>query len=100
MRNPNQNKGLKPFTKGYDPRRCTKGKQKVPIDEALDQVDPIELVKTINKYAKKGNMKAAEMLLERIYGKVNQPMDLTITEQPIFDMNKKEKDVSTDDGTS
>jgi len=90
------------FKKGYDPRRSTKGKQKVPIDVALDQVDPITLIKAINKFANKGNMKAAEMLLERIYGKVNQLVDLTVTEQPFFDMTKniKEKDVPTDDSTS
>lgn len=73
--------GLVPFKKGDDPRRNTAGRPKLPdLTEVLTKVladappgsgkSALEdILKEVTRRAKKGNMKAVEILLERAYGK-------------------------------
>lgn len=85
--NPDQS-NLKPFKKGSDNRRNTKGRPpKLPeLDKLLDIVlgeekDDVTAMETILKAlqvkAAKGDVRAAEILLERAYGKAKQPIDHT-----------------------
>jgi hypothetical protein len=81
-------KNLKPFKPGPDPRRNLKGPPtKLPgLDELLDRVlgenngDETEMetiIKALLKKASKGDVRAAEVLLDRAYGKVKQSIDVT-----------------------
>ena len=76
--------GLKPFVKGEDPRRCTSGKKKLPLREVLEQalgeVGIDEIVKKLIELAKKGDLKAIDMFMDRYYGKVSQPIEHDIPE--------------------
>lgn len=71
-----QNKHLKPFKKGDDPRRCKKGKQAFPdLKELIEDLgsEGMEVViQALFTQAKKGNVKAIQELLDRYYGKVKQ----------------------------
>ena len=85
---------LKPFLKGKDDRRKNNGrKRKLPeLDALLDEVLGGEknhisaakaiLLSLLNK-ATKGDVRAAEVLLDRAYGKAKQYTDLTSGGQPI-----------------
>lgn len=42
------------------------------------------ILSKLRQMALKGNVKAAEMLLDRGYGKPKQIIDATVTERPIF----------------
>ena len=80
------NKNLKPFKKGYEPKRNLKGRPpKLPhLDKLLDEVlgeekDGITAAKVIlmalRVKATKGDVRAAEILLDRAYGKAHQTID-------------------------
>jgi hypothetical protein len=75
-----QNKHLKPFKKGDDPRRSKKGRQKFPdIKELLEALgdDGMEaVIKALHTQAKKGNVKAIQEVLDRYYGKVKQDIGI------------------------
>ncbi len=78
---------LKPFKKGKDDRRNLKGRptklpelDKLLIDVLGEEKDGIEAAKAVlmalrNK-AIRGDVRAAEVLLERAYGKTKQNLDL------------------------
>ena len=79
---------LKPFKKGIDERRNMEGRPpKIPnLDVLLAEVlgeekDGIEAAKAIlmalRAKATKGDVRAAEVLLDRAYGKSKQVMDVT-----------------------
>lgn len=90
--------GLKPFKKGADPRRNTKGRPVLPdISEALakllggadEEASGLNRVlKALEAKALKGDTKAIEILLDRGYGKAKQSVDLTTDgeklQQPII----------------
>lgn len=71
-----QNKHLKPFKKGDDPRRCKRGKQALPdlkeLIEAIGDEGMEVIVQALFNQAKKGNIKAIQELFDRYYGKVKQ----------------------------
>ena len=82
------NENLKPFKKGKDPRRNLKGAPpKLPHLEALladvlgEEKDGVEAAKVIlmalRAKATKGDVRAAEVLLDRAYGKAKQSHELT-----------------------
>ena len=75
-------KNRKSFKKG-DPRINRKGAPpKLPeLDEILAEVftekERIDLLRTLQKEGLKGNVRAIEILLDRIYGKVKQQTELS-----------------------
>ena len=86
--NPKHMDNLKPFKKGDDPRRNLYGQpKKIPnLDvhianllhgETEDAEGLIEILKAMLKEAKAGNTRAAELLLDRAYGKAKQSLDVT-----------------------
>ena len=78
--NPNVKANLKPFVKG-DPRINRKGKTALPdLKQCIsDNVDMNELIRTLQKLAKSGNVRAIQELLDRGYGKPHQSTDTKIT---------------------
>ena len=79
---------LKPFQKGADPRRNMKGRPKVlpPLDKLLNEVLGSDLgeksqaevvLDSLLARAKKGDVRAAEILLDRAYGKPKQQIENT-----------------------
>lgn len=79
---------LKPFKQGDDERRNLKGRPKnlpkldVLLVEVLgneddDDSEAKKILAALLKEAKSGNTKAAEILLDRAYGKSAQTLDLT-----------------------
>lgn len=81
---------LKPFKKGNDPRRNLKGQpKKIPNldklladllgDEDDDKSEAKSVLRALLVQAKKGNVRAIEVLLERAYGKPKQTIDNNIT---------------------
>lgn len=80
------NENLKPFKKGDDERRNVNGRpKKLPaIDKLLAEVlggedeedsEAKEIIIAMLKEAKLGNTKAAEILLDRAYGKAKLNID-------------------------
>jgi len=80
------NENLKPFKKGKDQRRNVNGRpKKLPaIDKLLAEVlggedeeesEAKEIIKAMLIEAKSGNTKAAEILLDRAYGKAKLNID-------------------------
>lgn len=72
---------LKPFKPGFDERRNTGGRpKKIPaLDELLSNVSESDYQAIINKLAamaKKGDVRAAEVMLERAFGKAKQSIDI------------------------
>ncbi len=70
---------LRHFKKGQSGN--PKGRPKLPdltevISEELGDKGFNEIIKTLHKMAKKGNTKAAEILLDRGYGKPPQDIEL------------------------
>ncbi|QMU30139.1 hypothetical protein [Adhaeribacter radiodurans] len=87
--NPNHLNNLKPFKKGVDDRRNVSGEnRKIPaIDVLLAEVleDPINgtisakaILLALRDKAIKGDVRAAEVLLERAYGKALQKTDVNL----------------------
>lgn len=81
MANPNS---LKPFKKGVDERRNVTGLNKQPniirdlkelINETLTDESIKQVISSLEQQAKKGNTKAIELLLDRVYGKLIQKTD-------------------------
>ena len=81
------------FKKGFDERRNMKGRPKVvpPLDVLLadilgDERDGIEAAKAIlmalRAKALKGDIRAAEVLLDRAYGKARQSIELDAHNMP------------------
>lgn len=79
---------LKPFRKGKDERRNAKGRPpKIPsldtlinkvLGEEKDNVTAIEVIlMALRSKATKGDIRAAEVLLERAYGKPKSEIDVT-----------------------
>ena len=97
MVNENSKKNLKPFKKGKDPRRNTKGKKALPdlkdLIEELGDEGMKAVITALHAQAKKGNVKAIEALLDRYYGKTAQAIDLSSkdgTMKPIIGITFKE----------
>lgn len=82
--NKNSLKNLKPFTGGADERRNTSGKRAVPLKEALElalgEVGLDEIVKKLCELARKGDLKAIDMFMDRYYGKVAHKLEHDIPE--------------------
>jgi len=80
---------LKNFKKGFDERRNIAGApKKVPaldviMAEVLDNTKMTKLIEALEKQALKGNVRAAEVLLDRAYGKAKQSMDITTNGESI-----------------
>ena len=95
----NKPENLKPFKKGYDPRRHIKQKGEISLktifEEAQKRVvkklrlgeDPneadIEIIVTLYREGLKGNIPAIEKILERRFGKVKESIELGSGETPI-----------------
>jgi len=82
--------GLKPFKKGNDERRnLAGGPKKLPEIDALladvlgseddDKSEARQVIKSLLTQAKKGNVRAIEVLLDRAYGKAKQTIDNQVT---------------------
>ena len=91
-KNPNRD-NLKPFKKGHDPRRNLKGAPKLPnleelmaevLDEQKDGKTAAQqiLAKLVAK-AIKGDIRAAEVLFDRGYGRAKQAIDLNVKETDV-----------------
>lgn len=105
--NPKHKDNLKPFKKGKDSRRNSEGRpKKIPALEELladvlgEEKDGIEAAKAIllalRAKAIKGDIRAAEVLLDRAYGKAKQPIDHTSNGN---DVNNPAKIIQFPDGT-
>jgi len=94
---------LKPFTKGDDSRRNLEGRpKKLPeldklladvLGEEKDGITAAEaILKALRAKATKGDIRAAEVLLDRGWGKAKQTIDTTIsvTEPQVFKIGGKE----------
>jgi len=85
--NPKAKDNLKPFKKGKDERRNLNGRPKLPdLSEAIakvlaadkDGVTALDaILMALRAKAAKGDTRAAEILMDRGYGKAKQSMDLT-----------------------
>lgn len=75
---------LKPFGKGPDPRRNLHGSKRIPLKDALEaalgEVGIEEITKKLIELAKKGDLKAIDMFMDRYYGKVAQKLEHDIPE--------------------
>lgn len=89
----------KPFVKG-DPRINRKGRPKklpdidvllaeVLGDEEGDRSGALEIIKKLKKLALSGNIRAAEILLDRAYGKPKQRMEHTGSDGSAIEHNVK-----------
>jgi hypothetical protein len=80
---------LKPFKKGHDNRRNIAGAPKklpaldVIMAEVFDDDKMAKIIESLEKQALKGNVRAAEVLLDRAYGKAKQSMDITTNGESI-----------------
>jgi uncharacterized protein YabE (DUF348 family) len=82
--------------KGFDkhPEHINKkGKPKMPdlrqaIAEEIGDEGVREIIKAIKARAKKGDTKAAELILDRFYGKLKQEMDLNIPTEIVINLKK------------
>jgi hypothetical protein len=93
MRKPNPIPGNKPFPKGVSGNPKGRPKKLPQIDVLLADVlgeensDGIEAAKIIlmalRKKAAQGDVRAAELLLDRAYGKSKQQMDVTSGGNPV-----------------
>ena len=88
---------LIPFKPGFDERRNLEGRpKKIPaLDELLSNVSDEDYQAIINKLASKaknGDVRAAEVMLERAFGKAKQSIDVngTVTTTQKFIVGGKE----------
>lgn len=93
-----QNKHLKPFQKGHDPRRNVSGKNKVPdlkdvIQEVIGEEGMREIIIALYIKATQGRSeKAAEIFMDRVYGKAKQSLDVTSGGKPfIFELDQEQE---------
>ncbi len=87
MNNPNAPDNLKPFKPGKDERRNLKGRPKLPdLKEAMARVLAEEkdgltaldaILKALRAKAAKGDVRAAQELLDRGFGRAKQSIDHT-----------------------
>jgi len=93
--NPNNRANLRPFKKGFDERRANNGrKPKLPaLDTLLADVLGEEkdgktaaqaILMALRSKAAKGDVRAAEVLLDRAYGKVKQPINVQVQEKQVM----------------
>jgi len=85
MNNPNAADNLKPFKKGKDPRRNITGVNRMPdLSEAIAKILNEEkdgktaldaILAALRAKAAKGDVRAAQELLDRGYGKSSQPIE-------------------------
>ena len=82
----NNPQNLKPFKKGVDTRRNTKGApKKIPnldayLAEILESNDGLKkILESMKKQAINGNTRAADLLLDRAYGKAKQIIENEVT---------------------
>lgn len=79
---------LKPFKKGYDERRSKTGRPKklpqldVLLAEVLGDTEEgkthaQQILEALRRKAKSGDVKAAQLLLDRGYGKAKESLDIT-----------------------
>ncbi len=77
---------LKPFKKGQSGNPKGRPKKLPKLDELLAEVLGTEskgktiaenILRSLQKQAMKGNVKAAELLLDRAYGKAKQSLDVS-----------------------
>lgn len=85
-------KDAKPFVKN-DPRINRKGPPKMPdlkeaIAEEIGDKGVREIINAIRARAKKGDTKAAELILDRYYGKLRQEMNLNIPTEIVINLTK------------
>ena len=93
MNNPNATDNLKPFKKGDDPRRNTTGLNKMPdlseaiakiLNEEKDGKTALEaILAALRAKAAKGDVRAAQELLDRGFGKATQFIDFGITKEAV-----------------
>jgi hypothetical protein len=93
VKKPNPIRGNKPFPKGVSGNPKGRPKKLPQIDVLLADVlgeensDGIEAAKIIlmalRKKAAQGDVRAAELLLDRAYGKAKQQMDVTSGGNPV-----------------
>lgn len=85
---------LKPFKPGQDPRRNIKGRPKLPdLKEAMARSlgEPTkdgrtaldQIIEALRKKAAQGDVRAAELLLARGFGKVPEKVDVTTAGEKI-----------------
>lgn len=88
MKKPDNSKNLKPFKKGDDERRNLKGRPlKLPdLEHLLAEVLGEEkegktaaqaILAALRAKASRGDVRAAEVLLDRAYGKAKQSLEMT-----------------------
>lgn len=86
MNNPRARENLKPFKKGVSGNKNGRPKKLPQLDALLADVlgeekDGVSAAKVIlmalRKKATQGDVRAAEVLLDRAFGKVKQPLDVT-----------------------
>lgn len=88
MANP---KSLKPFAKGSDPRRNLKGRPSAMLPELIDllamslnkestngKTQAQMIIEAMVAKARKGDVRAAEFLVDRGYGKAIQPIAMEV----------------------
>lgn len=74
---------LKPFKKGHDERRHMTGEKKLPdlkkvIYERLSNGEEVsDIIDVLIKIAKKGDLKAIDMILDRGYGKATNQIEVS-----------------------
>jgi len=99
-KNPKHMDNLKPFKKGHDERRNLDGApKKIPnldahIADILGGVNDdaaglIKILKAMYDEAVGGDIRAAEALLDRAYGKSKQTIDQTVTNNELVVTVKK-----------
>lgn len=77
---------LKPFKKGHDERRNVTGKNKVPdirdlIMDVIGEQGIKDILQAMHRKALKGSEKATEIVMDRVYGKAKQAIDLNANVQ-------------------
>lgn len=89
--NTNSLANLKPAKKGEIRNTSGRGGRKAGVEtlirEALSKDDLKQIVQKVADEAKNGNIKAAEFVFDRLYGKPAVMVDLSDSSQPTFIQN-------------
>lgn len=78
--NPNAKDNLKPFKQGFDPRRNIEGR---PLNcenvmaKAVTEDEAVSIAKAMSKRAVDGDVRAADFVFDRLFGRPQQSTDLT-----------------------